>query len=131
MPDTATGNPPPRAATVANWLAVALLALVAAVLVSEVGFGVPAAHGQGGAGIERSENVFVVAGQITPDTYGIYLVDTEHHRLCMYQWLPSSRKLRLLAVRNYSYDLLLDEYNTEKLPREIKQLVEEGRPLTD
>jgi hypothetical protein len=83
------------------------------------------------ASAARGRGVLAVAGQITADTYGLYLVDLDSRKICAYQWRPSTRKLRLLAVRNYTFDLKLDEYNTEKLPREIKKLVAESKPLVE
>ena len=111
----------------AVWMVVVLLAVIATALVMTIGLDPPAAYAQVSAA-DRA-GVFVVAGKVTPETYGMYLVDTGKHRIAVYQWLPNSRKLRLMAVRNYTYDLRLDEYNTEKLPREIKKLVEESKPL--
>lgn len=118
---------PGRAGSPAAWVIVGLLGVIAAALLLEVGIGASSVHAQVGAG--GKDSVFVVAGQVTPETYGLYLVDTTHQRICVYQWLQGTRKLRLMAVRNYTFDLRLDEYNTEKLPREIKKLVEQGRPL--
>ena len=116
-----------RGRPAAAWLIVVLLTVIATVLVMEIGFGASATHAQVGAA--GKDNVFVVAGRVTPETCGVYLIDVEKRRIAVYQWLPSSRKLRLMAVRNYTFDLRLDEYNTEKLPREIKKLVEESKPL--
>ena len=109
------------------WVVVVLLAVIATALVMVIGLDPPVAHAQASAA--DRDGVFVVAGKVTPETYGLYLVDTGKRRIAVYQWLPNSRKLRLMAVRNYTYDLRLDEYNTEKLPREIKKLVEESKPL--
>jgi len=72
---------------------------------------------------------FIVAGQITPDTYGLYLVDTQHATIALYEYQPSSRKLRLLAARTYMFDVQLDEYNTELSPREVKKLVAQQKRL--
>ena len=48
----------------------------------------------------------------------------------MYQWQAGARKLRLLAARNCTFDLQLDEYNTEPSPNEIQNLVRQGRTLS-
>ena len=108
-------------------LLIVLLTAGVTALVMELAFSDrPARADIGRAGMGH---VFVVAGQVTDRTYGLYLVDTEAHRICMYQWLPSTRKLRLSAVRNYTYDLRLDEFNTEQRPSEIKRIVEKATPL--
>jgi len=129
MTETVTQREAGRATPGSMWLIVVLLSVIATALLMEIGFGVSSAQVQVGAA--GKDEVFVVAGQVTSDTYGLYLVDVAKRRICVYQWLPGTRKLRLMAVRNYTFDLRLDEYNTEKLPREIKKLVEKGKPLED
>ncbi len=74
----------------------------------------------------------VIAGKLTDKTYGMYLLDTDSGIIAVYQWLPGGRntgKLRLLAARNTTYDLQLDEYNTEPSPREIQSLVGQGKRI--
>ena len=75
--------------------------------------------------------VLLVAGQVTSDSYGLYLVDTQSRTICVYQWIPATRKMRLMAARNYGFDLQLDDYNNEKdtSPAEIRKLVEQQRRL--
>ncbi|HUS47558.1 MAG TPA: hypothetical protein VM098_05535 [Phycisphaerae bacterium] len=115
----------PKRLPLAKWCVVALLGAALGCLLWEAGVG--AADTRGGAA--AGGDVLLVAGQITSDTYGLYIVDTRRSTIGVYQWLPGTRKLRLLAARNYSFDLQLDDYNTEPLPRDIKKLVEQSRPL--
>ncbi|MCK4275683.1 MAG: hypothetical protein KAX78_04160 [Phycisphaerae bacterium] len=110
-----------------KWLIIILLAVVAGCLLIEIGLGVSAATGQ--VTSAAGGDVVAVAGQLTSDSYGIYLIDTRKGTMAVYQWLPNVKKLRLLAARNLSYDLQLDEFNTEPLVRQIKQLVEQHRSL--
>lgn len=74
-------------------------------------------------------SVFVVSGQISRETYGVYLVDYENSTICVYQYFPKDRKLRLMAARTYAFDVQLDEYNTAPLPRKIKKMVQEHKRL--
>lgn len=120
----------------ARWLVVIFLAVIATCLLVELGFTSSAARGQIAGGVQQSaagrdggKRLFAVAGQVTKDTYGLYLVDLENDTICMYQYLPGTRRLRLMAARTFIYDCQLDEYNTEPLPREIKSLVEQHRRL--
>jgi hypothetical protein len=76
-------------------------------------------------------SVIAVTGQVTRDSYGIYLVDTEQQTICVYQFVGTSRILRLLASRTYAFDMMLDAYNTEPSPRQIRALAEEYNRLTD
>ena len=112
----------------AQWAIVVLLSVIATCLIMEIGFGASAATAQvtsvGGG------DVLVVGGQITKDSYGLYLVDTKKQALAIYQWLPASRKLRLMAARTFKFDVQLDEYNADKpTPSEVKLLVEQSKRL--
>ena len=112
----------------ARWLIVGFLACAACLLGVEVVRSTPRATGQVTAAGEAGR-MLAVAGQVTGDSYGLYLLDRENGIITLYQWLPNIRKLRLLAARNVTYDLQLDEYNTEPSPGEIQKLVRESRSL--
>ncbi len=112
----------------AKWLVVVLLGIIAACLLVEAGMGLAPAQAQI-AGTGKAGNVFAVAGQVERDTYGLYLVDLENSTICVYQYLPSVRKLRLMAARTTQYDRRMEDYNTEPPPREMKKLVEQARTL--
>jgi len=74
-------------------------------------------------------NIIAVAGQVTSDSYGLYLFDRESNIMTVYQWVPGAQKLRLLAARNCTFDLQLDDYKTEPPPKEIRRIVREARSL--
>jgi len=105
---------------VAGVLAGALLAPQAG---AQVGAAQAPAYGAAGGG------VFAIAGQITRDTYGLYLVDARQGTICVYQYLSAKRTLRLLAARTFVYDRQLDSYNTEPKPADIAKMVAEARRL--
>ncbi len=116
------GRTPP-----AQWLIAISLSVIAVCLLVEVTASRSQADVETGVGAGGS--LFAVAGKVTSGSYGIYLVDAQKGTMCVYEWLPNVRKLRLMAGRNFTFDLRLDEYNTEPLPREIKKLVERSRRL--
>jgi len=74
-------------------------------------------------------SVTAVAGQVTRDTYGLYLVDRESRTICMYQWLAKQRKLKMVAARTYTFDCKLDEYETEPSLLEIREIARKARSL--
>ncbi len=114
-----------RAGLRAPWIVVILLAAVAGGLLSQLVVSVADAQAQPTTST-RGERVFVAAGQISGETYGLYLVDYENETICVYEYVPRDRRLRLRAARTYTFDAQLDEYNTdEPLPREVKELVEQ------
>ncbi len=111
----------------ARWSLVALLAIIAASLLVTLGLGAASAQVSTPGG--GNADVFVVAGQISRETYGLYLVDYKNSTICVYQYFPKSRKLRLMAARTYSFDVRLDDYNTDPSPQEIKKMVEDHKRL--
>jgi len=113
-----------------QWVIVAVLLVIAACLVLELGLGASWAAAQ--VTSVGGNDMLVVGGQITKDSYGLYLVDMKRQSLCVYQWLPGTRKLRLMAARTLKYDVQLDEYNADKpTPSEVKRLVEQTKRLGD
>lgn len=114
--------------TATRWLVVVLLAIAVIGLAGQVLRSEPSAVAQSSAG-EGDSPVLAVAGQISGETYGLYLFDRRSRIITMYEWVPATRKLRLLAARNTTYDQQLDEYNTEPPPSEIQKLVQQGERL--
>lgn len=112
----------------AKWLIVALLGGLAACLLMQAGQAVSSARAQATTS-STDGKVLVMTGQISPDTFGCYLVDTTSGTMCLYEWVPGTRQLRLMSARNYTFDLKLDEYNTTPSPGEIKKLVSTSRRL--
>ncbi|MBC8373951.1 MAG: hypothetical protein ISS69_03935 [Phycisphaerae bacterium] len=113
-----------------QWVIVVVLSVIATCLVLELGFGASSATAQ--VTSVGGDDMLVVGGQITKDSYGLYLVDMKRQSLCVYQWLPGTRKLRLMAARTFKYDVQLDEYNADKpTPRDVKRLVEQNKRLGD
>ena len=121
-------HPISRPAGAARWVVVAILGILAGGLLVEASRAV----GEGGDdALSPAPSVVAVTGQITRDSYGIYLVDTNNQTICIYQYVPSQRLLRLLAARTFAFDSQLDDFNTEPSPREIRELVRSHPRLTD
>jgi len=113
-----------------RWAVVALLAAAAGGLAVEWWRGAPAAAQVRVDG--RSAQLQAVPGQISRDTYGVFLVDSESGRMAVYELESgkAGKKLRLVAARYVAYDLRLDDYNnTEPLPRDVRTLVEQQMSL--
>ena len=116
--------------TVARWLMVMLLAVIVVMLGSEL-FSSPSATADSRTGWSGEEGkVFAIAGQITKDTYGLYLVDMKNSTICVYR-LTNNGMLKLAAARTFIYDCQLDSYNTEPSPRDVAQLVAKQVRLRD
>lgn len=133
MPDTrnhtmtsAPDRRPNRALTAALWANAVLLGGVLVVLLgrSNTPSLLPAAFAQqppiaGGGG------VFIMPGQVQSNVWGAYLLDVDAKTICVYQYFPGEKKLRLSAARSYKYDTKLENFNADNpSPREVKALVE-------
>ena len=101
------------------WLFAAVLAVVAACLVVDVGFAV--ARTTGAAGGDR---VLAVAGRLTSDTHGLFLVDLDNETILVYQYSSGKNRLRFSAARTFVYDRRLKDYSTSPSPEQIKRMVE-------
>jgi len=114
-----------------RWLLVLGLGVAAVVLLVFLGFGEGFAQTQTPGGVGEAK-VFVAVGQISRETYGLYLVDYKNETICVYQFSPrKGRSLKLVAVRSYKYDVKLDAYNTPKemSPSAVKKMVTEQKRL--
>ena len=113
-----------------RWAIVILLSVIATCLLLEAGLGGSGAAADATSG--AAGHMIAVAGQITADTYGLYLVDLKNGTISVYQYAKArTPQLRLLAARNITFDVQLDEYNTEPSPREIKKLVQQQQRLSE
>ncbi len=118
-----------RGGSAARWGMVMLLAVIVVMLGHELVSAPPPADARTGwAGQEGK--VFCIAGQVTKDTYGLYLIDMENGTICVYQFLGSGC-LKLMAARTFIYDCQLDSYHTEPLPRDVAKLVARARRLKE
>ncbi len=124
---------PPPSITPAQWWIVALLAAIV-LLVGTATFFPPAASAQSESTgtTQSSGGMLAVAGQITRDSYGLYLVDLRNDTICVYEYVggrPGSLHLR--AARTFAYDCRLDSYNTEPPPEKIAEMVSKASRLKD
>lgn len=119
-----------RSKNAARWLMVILLAVIVVMLGCEL-FSSPAeADAKTGWAGDEEGKVFALAGQISKDTYGLYLVDMKNSTICVYR-LANNGQLRLAAARTFIYDCQLDSYNTEPLPKDVAKLVARAKRLKD
>lgn len=75
-----------------------------------------------------SSEVVVTATPIGDGKVVVCLLDTRRERLALYE--AGRRRMRLLAVRDVSADLMLSDYNNEPpLPEDIRQRVRQGAEI--
>lgn len=130
MKNAIDSSPLSRQILWARWSVVMLLGVIAAGLLVSLGISAAAAQSQP-IGEGGKESIFVVAGQISRETYGLYLVDYKNSTICVYQFTRKDRMLRLIAARTYAYDVQLDAYNTptEMSPAEVRRIIGKQKRL--
>ena len=111
----------------AQWLIVVTLSMLVGALVAQLLLSAPAAEAQTGSA--GRSGTFAIAGQLTANTYGLYLVDTGNGTICLYEYVPAERRFWLRAARTFVQDLQLDAYNTKPPPKEIMEMVNQARRL--
>lgn len=113
----------------ALWIIAVALAVIALELVrdgrTQPAFNTAMAQPSTGAG---ARGVFAFAGQMTKNTYGLYMVDVDSMTMWAYEYHPGKECLRLVASRSWRYDRYLESYNNCDLPPEaVEQMIEQQR----
>jgi len=87
------------------------------------------AQSPGGFG---AKGVYAFAGQITPHTYGLWMLDVDAGNLWCYELVQSKEqapRLRLVACRSWVHDRYLKEFNILGVtPAEVAQMVDDQDP---
>ncbi len=66
--------------------------------------------------------------QMGQGMYGFVLLDPAHHTMAIYRVLGSVSRLRLIAARDYRYDLRLKDFNNSApTPVQVKKLLGGGK----
>ena len=76
-----------------------------------------------------ARGVFAFTGQLSKNTFGVFMVDVDTSTLWCYEVLPSKPLLKLVAARSWKYDRYLEEYNIDPdtAPPIIEEIVEQQR----
>jgi hypothetical protein len=145
----------PRRANKALWLiGIGLLANAAVLLTrgqapdivldrSALAQATPAGNGNQLLG---ARGIYMMPAQLSPQTFGLYLLDVDSGNIVVYKALPDSpngSRFSLMAARSYKYDRFLEDLNNVGLtPRDVQNQVEarrmrqelqvkEGQPTVD
>jgi len=105
---------------------VVLLMILLAIMARDGrGFGTPAfGQAQLPMAATGSGGIVVMPGQLSPNTWGCYVMDSQNQTLCVYQFSPGEKELRLAAARDIRYDRKLPDFNTVPTPADIRKLIE-------
>lgn len=93
------------------WVIALLLAVIATAMVvrTDLPFGARQAYGD--SPMMGARGIFAFTGQIDRNSHGLFMMDVDNSTIWCYQYVPSMRKLQLVAARSYMYDRYLENYN--------------------
>jgi hypothetical protein len=123
---------PPRQTVL--WVIALLLAVNATALVVRPSYGpfaLPLAVGD--TPMAGARGIFAFTGQIDANRYGLFMMDVDTRNVWCYEYLPNTRKAKLVFARSFDYDRYLEDYNNDKdtTPDMICRLLEERRKIKE
>ena len=81
-----------------------------------------------GGGVKLRGGTYLLPAQLGRSDWGFILADPAHHVLAVYRILPSASRIRLMAVRDYKYDLMLKDFNNSSpTPYQVKKMEQSGK----
>jgi hypothetical protein len=122
----------PRERQTVLWIIALLLAVIATALLVRGTAPSWVAPAFGDSPMVGARGVFAFTGQLDKNSYGLFMVDVDNRTVWCYQYLPSTRKLRLVAARSFSHDRYLEDHNFEGPSIEVvKDMLEEQRRIKE
>lgn len=118
-----TGTFPQQRQTVL-WIIAILLAIIATTLIvrSQDSLGVPKVYGD--QPMAGAKGVFAFTGQLDKNRFGLFMMDVDSGCVWCYEYLPSTRKLKLVAARSFMFDRYLANYmNETPFPEEVQEML--------
>ena len=71
--------------------------------------------------------MFAFTGQLSSDSYGVFMVDVDAGTIWCYRYVSNKNLLKLVAARDWKYDRYLENFSTEPSPEFIKEELEQQR----
>lgn len=116
----------PQQRTTVLWIIAILLAISATTLLLRDGRPLAAQPVLGDSPMAGAKGVFAFTGQLDRNRYGLFMIDVESSNLWCYEYLPSTRKLKLVAARSFRADRYLEDYaNDEPTPSQVQAMLKD------
>jgi len=75
-----------------------------------------------------ARGVFAFSGQLSENSYGLFLVDVDAGTIWCYEYLEGKKKFRLAGARSWLFDRYLEDQDfLGPSPDEVEQMVEQQR----
>ncbi|HPD29032.1 MAG TPA: hypothetical protein PLL20_03490 [Phycisphaerae bacterium] len=120
------------------WVIAVLLAIIASALVLRLDEGrfmrsAVAQTGGAGGGLVGARGIYAFSGQLTPRTYGVFMLDVDTGTIWCYELDRASNDellLRLVAARTWTSDRYLEEFNVaDPVPGAVRMMVQQQRAI--
>jgi hypothetical protein len=116
----------------ALWIIAILLAIIATVLVVRGPGPSLLRPAYGDIPMAGARGVFAFTGQLDKNRYGLFMLDVDSSNIWCYEYLPSRRKLKLVAARSFRWDRYLENYNNDELtPAQVQILLKEQNRIEE
>ncbi len=114
------------------WVIAVLLAVIATTLVvgGRQPVGIQPVFGD--SPMVGARGIFAFTGQLDKTSYGLFMMDVDNRTVWCYQYLPSTRKMKLVAARSFDFDRYLKAYNVESPTEdEVRSMLEDQRRIKE
>ncbi len=116
----------------ALWIIAILLAIITTVLVVRRPGSPLVGPAYGDSPMAGARGVFAFTGQLDKNRYGLFMLDVDSSNVWCYEYLPSTRKLKLVAARSFRWDRYLENYNNDELtPSQVQVLLKEQNRIEE
>ena len=118
------GIPVPQQRQTVLWIIAILLAIIATTMVvrTQGSLALPPAYAD--QPMAGARGVFAFTGQLDKNRYGLFMMDVDSSNVWCYEYLPSTRKLKLVAARSFRFDRYLENYSCdEPSPEQIQEML--------
>lgn len=113
----------------ALWLIVVLLAVIATSLLMRPAGGfslLQRAYGE--SQMAGARGIYAFIGPLDKNRTGLWMMDVDAGNVWVYEYLASTRKLRLAAARSFVFDRYLEDWNCdEPTLEEVKLMLDRAR----
>lgn len=122
----------PRQRQTVLWIIALLLAVIATTLLTR-GPGQPLiTPAFADSPMIGARGIFAFTGQLDKNSYGLFMMDVDARTIWCYQYLPTTRKMRLVAARSFDFDRYLEDYNIEGPTKdEVKAMLDDQRRINE
>lgn len=114
------------------WVIALLLAVIATTLIVRADGPTFAGTAFADSPMTGARGIMAFTGQLDKNSYGLFMMDVDARTLWIYQYLPATRKLKLVATRSFDHDRYLKNYNNDTpTVDEVRGMLDDQRRVLD